>query len=174
MHTRKHTGGPRRRHSKAILLLALILLLGLAIGGTVAYLSSSTDDVENEFKLATVGGNIEEDVENNVKTSITVKNTGTVACYVRVALVTNWVNAEGHICTNHSTDLGFTLGSGWTKGNDGYYYHTDPVKPTESTSNLLGTSIEMTQAADGCKMQIEVLSSVIQTNADAYASWSTK
>jgi predicted ribosomally synthesized peptide with SipW-like signal peptide len=173
MHTRKHTGGPRRRNRKAILILALILLLGMAIGGTVAYLSDSTGDVENSLTPATVVGIIEETVRDNAKTSITVKNEGNVACYVRVALVTNWVNEDGDICTLHN-DPGFTLGSGWTQGEDGYYYHTNPVKPGKSTSNLLGDKLVMTQAEDGCTMQVEILSSVIQTNADAYASWSTK
>lgn len=168
MHTRKHTGGPRRRNQKAILVLALVLLLGLAIGGTVAYLNESTGEVENNITPGTVVGVIEETVKNNAKTSITVKNEGTVACYVRAAVVINWVNEDGDICTRHSNP-GFVLGSGWEQGTDGYYYHTNPVKPGKSTSNLLGEKLVMTQEEDGCILQVEILSSAIQAAGGAMA-----
>jgi len=168
MHTRKHTGGPRRRSRKAILVLALILLLGLAVGGTAAYLSNSTDDVENNFSPATVVGTIQETVKNNVKTSITVRNDGNVACYIRVALVINWVNEDDDICTRHTIPT-ITPGTGWTLGEDGYYYHTDPVNPTESTANLLSAPLAMTQDEDLCEMQVEIVSSAIQAAGGAKA-----
>ena len=176
MHTRKHTGGPRRRNNTAILILALILLLGLAIGGTVAFLIDTTDDVENTFTPAKVEISIDEDYSNNKKTSIKIENPDgddKVPCYVRVALVTNWVIAEGEnagqICTNgHSTDVTFTPGDGWTKGGD------DPVPVRGKTSNLLGSDeIVLSQAQDGCKMQVEVVASAIQSTLGdtAQAAW---
>ena len=176
MHTRKHTGGPRRRNNKAILILALILLLGLAIGGTVAFLIDTTDDVANTFTPAKVEISIDENYSNNKKTSIKIENPDgddKVPCYVRVALVTNWVIAEGEnagqICTNgHSTDVTFTLGDGWTKGGDGFYYYADPVPVGDKTSNLLGSDeIVLSQAQDGCKMQVEVVASAIQSTLGA-------
>ena len=183
MHTRKHTGGPRRRNNKAILILALILLLGLAIGGTVALLIDTTDDVANTFTPAKVEIAIEEKGYDGItKSSIVIQNPKTddkVPCYVRVALVTNWVIAEGEnarqICTNgHSTDVTFTPGDGWTKGGDGFYYYANPVPVGGKTSNLLGSDeIVLSQAQDGCKMQVEVVASAIQSTLGdtAQAAW---
>ena len=142
--------------------------MGLAIGGTVAYLNESTGEVENTITPGTVVGVIEENIRNNAKTSITVKNEGTVACYIRVALVANWVNEEGQICTRHEATA-ITPGKGWTLGADGYYYHTDPVKPGDRTANLLGEALQMTEDQDGCKLQVEVLSSAIQAAGGAVA-----
>lgn len=179
MHTRKHTGGPRRRNSKMILVLALVLLLGLAIGGTIAYLIDQTAEVDNTFTPTKVEISIDENYNGSKKSSIKIENpdgTDKVPCYVRVALVTNWVIAEGEnagqICANgHSTDVVFTIGSGWTKGDDGFYYHTDIVPVGGKTSDLLGSPIELARAEDGCKMQVEVVASAIQATDAAVADW---
>ena len=167
----KHSGGPRRRNRKGfVLIAALALLLALAIGGTIAFLTDATADVENTFTPGQVVGTIVEKVDNNVKKSITVKNEGNIPCYVRVAMVTNWVNSEGQICTLHDANLTVDYNTtDWELGTDGFYYHKAAVDPGDSTENLLKGNISLEEAADGCKLQVEVLSSVIQSTLDTTA-----
>ena len=78
---------------KSMLLLALVamLLLG-SVGGTVAFLVTSTNSVENVFTPANLDTDIVEVVEGNVKKSITVMNNGNVPVYVRVAIIGYYVD----------------------------------------------------------------------------------
>lgn len=161
--------------------LALALVLTLSVGGTIAYLITDTDPVENTFTPAEVEIEIEETVANNTKTSIAVKNIGDTDAYIRVTLVSNWGKMVGDkwvVCGdtshNHSN---FTLekeylGDGWIEIG-GYYYYTSPVKHGNNnnnvTSNLLGNKddnqvvISLNQDAEnGCIQQVTVLAQAIQ------------
>ena len=50
------------KNKKVITLVAVVSVMGaLAIGGTLAWLTSTPDEVVNTFNISTVGGNIDED-----------------------------------------------------------------------------------------------------------------
>ena len=166
MHTRKHTGGPRRRNSKAILILALVLIFALAIGGTVAWLTTQTQDVPNTFTPEEFGGEIVEKFDGEQKTSIQVQNTGNVPIRVRVVLAVNWINEEGDYCTEHVSNIAIPYdATNWTESGGVYTYNGVLQKKGDLTPNLLTAPIELAEGEDGCKMQVEVLASVIQANA---------
>ena len=82
---------------KAALILSLCLIFSLAVGTTLAYLKANTSPVTNTFKAATSEIKIDEKLDGNQKTSITVKNEGTATSYVRVKLVMNWVDESGNV-----------------------------------------------------------------------------
>ena len=157
---------------KSILLAALVvLLLTFSVSGTIAWLTTSTKPIENTFTPATVDTEIVETFTNNVKSSITVKNNGTASAYVRVALVANWVNANGEIVAPASVDLTGKLNSNWTKSGE-YYYYTKEVPVGEATSNLLAENQTITQPSDGpadASLQIVVLHQSIQAQGGAVA-----
>ena len=148
------------------LTIAIILILVMAIGGTVAFLVTHTDQIVNTFQPTDVTCEINEDFneDNTVKTSAVVQNTGKIPAYIRVAVVANTVDAEGNItgAKDVSTEL---ASSGWTK-IDGYYYYNSVVKPNETTGNLLAEGIDLND------IQVTILASAIQaepTNAVAEA-----
>lgn len=164
----KHAGGPRRRGRKIALTVALALLLTLSVAGTVAYLATKTKPVKNTFEPTTISTTVEESFNGTVKSNVVVRNNGTAPAYIRVALVVNNVfvdtnnNVTG-ICSKHPATLpSFTLGTGWVKfGN--YYYYTSPVAGGGVTTALID-SATLAGEEGCCKMQLEVIASAIQAD----------
>ena len=141
--------------------IAIFLVVIMAIGGTVAYLMDRTDSVINTFKPASSGITIEEEVKENCKTEIAVKNTGDIGAYIRVSLVANYYDENGNI-TGGAAIPNFTLNSEkWFLGNDGYYYYKQPVAANDVTDNLLASESKM-QLKDN--MQVTVLAQSIQAS----------
>lgn len=148
------------------LTIAIILILVMAIGGTVAFLVTHTDRIVNTFQPTDVTCEIQErfNDDNTVKTSAVVKNTGKIPAYIRVAVVANTVDAKGNI-TGKADVRDKLESSGWTNVGD-YYYYNSVVKPNETTGNLLAEGIDLND------IQVTILASAIQaepTNAVAEA-----
>lgn len=134
----------------------------MAIGGTVAFLVTHTDQIVNTFQPTDVTCEIIEDfnADKTVKTSAVVQNTGKIPAYIRVAVVANTVDAEGNI--TGAADVSNKLASsGWTQIGD-YYYYNGVVQPNETTGQLLD--------ADGIDLngiQVTILASAIQAEPDS-------
>jgi len=148
------------------LTIAIILILVMAIGGTVAFLVTHTDQIVNTFQPTDVTCEIIEDfnADKTVKTSAVVKNTGKIPAYIRVAVVANTVDAKGNI-TGKADVRDKLESSGWTNVGD-YYYYNSVVQPNETTGNLLAKDIDLNG------IQVTILASAIQaepTNAVAEA-----
>ena len=135
------------------LLAALLLLLTAAITGTVAFLTTQTNEVTNEF----VPGEVTCAVSNGV-----VTNTGTVNAYLRAAVVVNWVDGEGNIY-GEPPAYTVSVGSGWFLcDSDGYYYHTNPVAADASAAALTASTND--PAPVGCTLQVQVLAEAMQAD----------
>ena len=165
--------GGRSHNGKRSLaaLIALVLIICVAVGGTIAYIVTQTDKVENKFTPADVKIEIHETFENNIKSSITVQNVNdakNVPCYIRVKLVSN-MQEDGKV-TGSAAINAFELNDKWFKGNDGCYYYKDVVNVGASTENLLAAGEKITLAND---QVVEVLAEGIQaTPIDAVkAAW---
>ena len=120
-------------------LLAALLVLTMASGSVFAYMKSKTPVFENEIIPAAVTCEAveETDAEQNLKTSIKVKNTGNVDAYLRVCLVTYWVDESGNIMPIPSETLNFEYSDNWVKGSNGIYYYKSAVAPGALTKELL-------------------------------------
>ena len=70
-----------------VLLTAIAVLLCATVGGTVAYLVTSTRSITNTFTPSNVTISIEESMSGNVKNDVKIKNTGNTAAYIRAAVV---------------------------------------------------------------------------------------
>ena len=153
-----NNGGAKKLSAAAI---AIILVVVMAVVGTVALLMDSTGSVTNKFAPASSRITIEEEVKENCKTEIAVKNTGDTGVYVRVSLVANYYDENGNI-TGGAAVPDFTLNSDkWFVGNDGYYYYKQPVAAGDVTDNLLASGSKM-QLEDN--MQVTVLAQSIQAS----------
>ena len=152
-------GRPSRESKKSLTaLIALILIICLAVGGTVAFIVTQTQAVKNTFTPSDVTVDIQEDFDGSVKKNVNVKNTGDTDAYIRVKLVSNIQDNDGNVL--RAAPLGvISLGNDWIDGGDGCYYYKNVVKVGQSTSNLLadGASITLT---DG--QVVEVLAEGIQ------------
>lgn len=143
-----------RSKKPLFLIAAFALVMALSIGLTSAFLTAKTGGLTNTFTPGSVTCQVVEDFEDNAKSSITVKNTGTVPAYIRVAVVANTVDDEGNItgAVDVSTHL---AGTGWSV-NGNYYYYTGIVEPNQSTGELLNSSINLSGK------QVTVLAQAIQ------------
>lgn len=149
----------------ASIIVALFLFIGIATPITYAYLQDSTPAVTNTFTPGKVATVIVETFEDNEKTDVKVKNTENVPAYIRVALVINWVDAEGNYAAEapvlgEDYELVINDTDWFEKG--GYYYHTEPVEPYDETLPLINSAKPL-KKKEGYSLSIEILGSGIQS-----------
>lgn len=167
---------PVSRRKLVSVLLTVIVLSAATIGGTLAYISANSRPVTNTFEPAQMSCVILEDFSDGLtKKDVRVQNTGDAPAYIRVKLLPYWYDKENDtIVAKTAWKPDFTPGKDWTLGADGYYYHTVPVEPGETTSALI-SSITLEQDAVSLSRQVlEIIASCIQAEpADAVkAAWS--
>ena len=154
-------GRPSRESKKSLTaLIALILIICLAVGGTVAFIVTQTQAVKNTFTPADVKVDIQEDFDGSVKKNVNVKNTGDTDAYIRVKLVTYMADSEGNPIAKNASIPPFDPGSDWSYcESDDTYYYGKPVAPGDKTSDLIGS--------DGITLKdgqvVEVLAEGIQS-----------
>ena len=154
----------------AMMVLSIVLLLGVAIGGTIAWLSTKTTPVINTFTPAEVTCKVEEDFDADTgeKTNVNVTNTGNIAVYIRVKLVTYRTNDKGQHIGGTADLPEFTPGKNWVKHGE-YYYYTLPVSPgVKPDANLAEkmTLMSSYEDADGGKQAIDVMAEAIQSEPE--------
>ena len=114
------------------LFVALVLLLTLAVGGSLAWLVSD-DHVTNSMEPGKVPIQINETVSNNLKSDVTVTNTGNIQAFIRVAIIANSVDEKGNVTVGEKPN--FTVSTAWTE-IDNYYYYNGIVEPNGTTDPL--------------------------------------
>lgn len=156
---RRHGGRP------LALLLALILVVGAAAGGTLAWLTQTTQTENNNFSYGTVSCRINEEFDNYTKSAVTVTNTGNTPAYIRAACIVNWVDAQGNIAANVPADYTYSLsipGAGWTAGSDGYYYYNGVVDANGTTEGSLLTCTSSHPLDGEYTLSVKVIASAVQ------------
>lgn len=164
----KHEMKSQKPH---ILLVAVALIAALTVGGTIAWLAVSTNAVENTFQASHVTSEVSETFDGNVKTNVSIKNTGDIDAYIRVALVPTWQDDSGNAVALPASldDLAFTglTGSDWFQGSDGYYYCKEPIAPNDDTGYLFTKAAVKT--ANGYHMDLQILCDAIQAKGGTAA-----
>lgn len=159
---------PRARTKRtAALLLSVLLLVGAAIGSTVAYLAARTGAVENTFQYASVSCQVTENFNGTQKSNVQVKNTGTTDAYIRATYVVNWLDKEGNIAASvpegYSYEIAENPDRKWSRGQDGYFYYLTPVAPGSSTPGSLLTCTATQPKEPEYKLSVEILATAIQS-----------
>ena len=154
----------------AMMVLSIVLRLGVAIGGTIAWLSTKTTPVINTFTPAEVTCKVEEDFDADTgeKTNVNVTNTGNIAVYIRVKLVTYRTNDKGQHIGGTADLPEFTPGKNWVKHGE-YYYYTLPVSPGGKPDANLAEKMTLMSSyedADGGKQAIDVMAEAIQSEPE--------
>ena len=173
MYQREHFHDKRkpniRLNRTAVLIMAVLLLLGSAVGSTVAFLIDKTAPVENSFEYAKVSCEVTENFTNNKKDNVQVKNTGTTDAYIRATYVVNWVDAEKNIVASEPAGYSYSLtensDSKWI-AKDGYFYYTSPIAPGDSTQGSLLTCTVTYPDNPEYTLSVEVLAEAIQSTPD--------
>lgn len=170
----RHLQRRRKRRSKktGMLFLSLLLVIGMVVGGTLAWLSTKSAPITNTFLPSKVACEVTESFDGKTKSNVNVTNTGDIDAYIRVKLATYRVNDEGDHIGGIAKIPDFTPGAGWVENGD-YYYYTKPVAPGEQPEISLIDRITLTGSydaaddADGGKQVIEVMAEAIQANGVA-------
>lgn len=161
------------------LMVSLILVLTVTVGGTLAYLIAKSGPVENIFNPSKVTTEVNETFDGNVKTNVSIRNTGDIDAYIRAAVVVTWqkYNEETGKYDVYGTvpvkgtdyEISYNLGDQanhegkWILGSDGFYYWPSLVEPGETTGVLIKSAAASTPApAEGYTLCIEILGSGIQ------------
>ncbi len=166
MYKDKNANEKSRRSGKlTAALVATAMLLALAIGGTIAWLTDRTDGITNTFNPSKVTCEVTENFNGTVKTDVNVKNTGDAEAYIRVKLVTYRTNGQGQHIGGVAELPSFTLGENWVEYG-GYYYYTLPVEAGKAPAANLTDRIGLTAGyndADGGHQSIDVMAEAIQS-----------
>ena len=152
------------------MVIATVMLLALAIGGTVAWLTDKSDAVVNTFTPSQVRCKVDETFDNKtgVKSNVKVQNTSDIPAFIRIKLVTYRTNAQRQHIGGTAELTGFQPKNGWVKVGD-YYYYPQPVAAGQFTPNLID-SITLQSSyndADGGYQAIDVMAEAIQSVPDA-------
>jgi hypothetical protein len=156
----------------------IVVILGLSFGGVSAYLTWSSDGVENQFVTAehpqaTVSS---AQGENGTDYTISVTDPG-YAVYLRATVIVNWENENVNPKTNDhnilaampvlGTDYILTLHKNWTEGSDGFYYYQPKI---QDNAPIPFVTVNELVPKDGYNLKVTVLAQTIQavgtTDAD--------
>ena len=171
-HTQKRVRAHRQR-KPVTLLVSLLLLLGIAIGSTVAFLATRTAAKKNTFTPSKVSSQVTENFDGTTKSNVAVKNTGDVDAYLRATVNITWredQNTADQTVTakvpKEGDDYTITYsGTGWAQGTDGYWYYLTPVAPGASTGNLIESCTQLpgAEVPEGYHLSVEIIASAIQS-----------
>ena len=108
------------------LFVALVLLLTLAVGGSLAWLVSD-DEVQNTMVPGKVPITIHEKFDGTTKSDVYVTNDGNIQAFIRVAIIANAVDEDGNVTTGTAPTCPVDT-TNWTPLG-GYYYYNGIVEP---------------------------------------------
>jgi len=163
------------------LLLSIVLIATVTAGGSLAYIFTQTQGLTNTFKPAEVTCQVNETFQDDVKSDVTIKNTGTAPAYIRAAIVVTWRDEQGNIGPETpvlGTDYVLktpmdedTSNDGWFKIDD-YYYHKAPVAAegededdTKDVTKVLINRCKLKEgvtAPEGYGLSVEIVADAIQ------------
>lgn len=169
-HYQKNEHVEKRSRAKKPLaaLVALVLIIGAVVGGTLAYLAARTDAIVNTFNPAKVDIMVEEDFNRSTKKDVKITNTGDTEVYIRATYVVTWKDAAENVYPEQpqpGVDYTISLNpkQDWFYYN-GYYYYTAPVAPRASTGVLIDSCTPVAERApEGYTLSVNVLASAIQS-----------
>lgn len=156
------------------LLIAILLLSVATVGGTLAYIFTNTDPVQNTFTPSEVTCMIDEEmsIDKTKKENVKVVNTGDTEAYIRAAVVVTWQNADGEVLgelpvldtdDNEGDYIIDYNSTDWTKGDDGYWYYKSAVGVNATTENLINSCVIVNTApAADYTLHVEIIADAIQ------------
>ena len=169
-----------------VLVASLVMVLTLAIGGTLAYFTDS-DDAKNVFTVGNVSidltepkwdANGTEDAPEAypgeaLAKDPTVTNDGKNPCFVRIS-VTGWDCLAPASNVTYRTDyVDGKLGTDWVKYN-GFFYYTKVLEADQTTDALFDQIVMPTDLENGdaaTLYEINVVAEAVQAQG-ARPSWS--
>ena len=157
----------KRMKKKSLLLVAgIVLMLTIAIGGTIAYIVTSTDPVVNTFTAGDVPIDIDENTDGGVKSDVKITNSGNVPAYIRAKIIVTWKDKDGNVSATKpvlGTDYSMSTGGDWMEVG-GFYYYNKRVAVGEKTTNLIESCTRIGNPPVGYDLSVEIIAESIQAD----------
>jgi len=156
------------------LLVSVLVIACLAGGATLAFLTSSTNQVTNEMTPGVVTTEVDETFVNNVKSKVSIKNTGNIRAFIRAEVVVTWKDEYGNVYgqkpvagTDYTISYNISdspSGAHWFE-KDGFYYWSNSVEPNATTGVLINSVSPVAgRTPAGYYLNVEILGSGIQAD----------
>lgn len=174
MHQKRKKRNSRHKKS-AVFGISLGLLLGFMITGTGAFLLDASDPVTNTFQSSKITTTVEETLEGDTKSNVSIKNTGDTDAWIRAKVIITWQDERGNVYGSEpSAGKDYTIQWNiaekadnepcWVEGSDGFYYWTGQVAPEGSTGILIKEcKYQKDRAPEGYALTVEIIASGIQS-----------
>lgn len=177
MYQGKHFHNKKNRWNKpALIVVSLLLIATMTLGGTLAYIFTGTEDVENTFNPTKVTTAVVEDIatDTSKKQDVKIQNTGSTDAYIRAAVVVTWQDAQGNVygkqpvantdySVTYNTDTQAEPAGKWVKNGDFYYWNAS-VAPNGTTGELITTCSQLQDCENNdYKLTVEIIGSGIQS-----------
>ena len=160
---------------KHLLIAAAALCIAAVAGLTLAFMFKKAEKT-NRFMPAEVSCAVREKLDNNEvtgiaavgseKSDIRVENTGNVKEFIRLRLVSYYVDSNGDIAGKAASQYpNLTLKNGWLAGADHTYLFPSPVEPGKTTEILCEPfTLGQTRLENGSTVYqvIEVIAEAVQ------------
>ena len=153
-----------------VLLISFMVLLSIAVIGTLAFLSDKTEKITNTFEPTEVPIEIWETNEGGSKKDVFIKNIGDIDAYIRAKVIINWLDSEGNVAAQRPT--GYTLtedyaeNTGWIQYG-GYWYYTGKVSSGGVTNVLLEECKFVTEESEPAyALQVDIIAQSIQAEPE--------
>lgn len=165
---------PKRSVKPFLIAFCVCILACAAVSGSLAWLISAPGPVVNTFTPGAVTIQVDETFDGSTKSDVSIKNTGTVPAYIRVALVPAWVDDEGNIAAKPASlelkdDCNIAwgkVGNGyeddWFIGSDGFYYCKTVIEPDGSTPILI-KSCTVKDGEHKYDFELQIIASAVQS-----------
>ena len=156
-----------------IILVAVLVVAVAIVTNTSAYMRKETTTVNNNFVPAIVDCVINETFTDNVKSSIMVQNTSDVPAYIRLRVVSYWVDENGAIQHEQSDSVQFNYDvTNWIKDTDNDTYYYTGIVDVDAQVELLKASYTLT-TKNNLYQVVDIFAEAIQADpADAViAAW---
>ena len=163
---------PKRSVKPFLIAFCVCILACAAVSGSLAWLTSTPEQVVNSFTPGVVTIQVDEKFDGSTKSNVRIKNTGNVPAYIRVALVPAWVDDKGNIAAKPASlklDCDITWGedgngyeADWFIGSDGFYYCKTVIEPDGSTPILI-KSCTVNGGEHEYDFELQVIASAVQS-----------
>ena len=150
-----------------LILFLCVAIMAASTFEVVAYMKRKSEPIQNEFIPANVSCQVNENFQSNIKTSITVQNTGNIDAYIRLRVVSYWQDSKGDVVGRSSPEILF--GKGWSYNTEKWiyneadqtFYYTEPVSAGQSTAELL----TLNESFNGIKLakKVEIVDNITYT-----------
>lgn len=138
------------------LVMAMVMLFGIAVGGTIAWLTDKTAEVKNTFTVGNIDIDLDESDDLDLKMVPGKDITKDPEVTVKANSEACWLFVKIDKSSNLDDFIDYTVDSGWTKLQDGVYYREVAATTADVTYSVLAED-QVTVNSDVTKAMMDAI-----------------